>query len=135
MRLDILMPLFHIFTECESLVRKMLVRDPAKRYTLSMVRRHPWMRVEVPQKVLVEEEEQKKKIKEQQQHILHEGGSNAALLAGGHCGGDKLLSKGQQSLNEQVLRVMQSLGIDPSRTTEVIGIYVSFLKKITCIYC
>ena len=32
----------------------------------------------------------------------------------------KLPSKGQQPLNEQVLRVMQSLGIDPTRTTEVI---------------
>ena len=35
---------------------------------------------------------------------------------------EKRPSKGQQPLNEQVLRVMQSLGIDPTRTTEVIKI-------------
>ena len=94
--------------ECESLVRKMLVRDPAKRYTLAMVRKHPWIRVEVPQQVL-DEEEVSSKRKESC------SGTNVYQKS---CYNEKLLSKGQQSLNEQVLRVMQSLGIDPARTTE-----------------
>ena len=34
-------------SECESLVRKMLVRDPAKRYTLKMVRKHVWMQADI----------------------------------------------------------------------------------------
>ena len=39
-------PIFNI-AECESLVRKMLVRDPAKRYTIKMVRKHVWMQADV----------------------------------------------------------------------------------------
>ena len=38
---------FLILTECESLVRKMLVRDPVKRYTLKMVRKHVWMQADI----------------------------------------------------------------------------------------
>ena len=38
--------LFYV-SECESLVRKMLVRDPAKRYTIKMVRKHVWMQADV----------------------------------------------------------------------------------------
>ena len=87
----------------------MLVRDPAKRYTLGMVRKHPWIRVEVPQNVL-DEEEASRKEKES---------CSGATMCQKACSNEKLLSKGQQSLNEQVLRVMQSLGIDPARTSEV----------------
>ena len=39
--------MFLILTECESLVRKMLVRDPVKRYTLKMVRKHVWMQADI----------------------------------------------------------------------------------------
>ena len=71
----------------------MLVRDPAKRYTLAMVCKHPWMRAEVPHKALSE------------QSKSHE----------------KLTSESPEQplkMNDQVLRVMQSLGIDPNRTKE-----------------
>ena len=30
-------------TECETLIRHMLVLDPAKRYTVSQVKQHKWM--------------------------------------------------------------------------------------------
>ena len=38
-------------SDCESLVRKILVRDPARRYTIEAVKRHRWMRAEVPKTV------------------------------------------------------------------------------------
>ena len=105
---------FSIFVDCESLVRKMLVRDPTRRCSLTSVRKHPWMRVEVPQEVLEMEnvnDQQKSKNVERNQGT---GGFVSNNLS------ETIPSKGQQPLNEQVLRVMQSLGIDPTRTTEVI---------------
>ena len=82
----------------------MLVREPSKRYSLAMVQKHHWMQAELPQP------------------------SSAASLAA-------ILSKKvgdiqqicetrkenlkMKKLNDQVLRVMQSLGIDPVRTSEV----------------
>ena len=65
----------------------MLVRDPNKRYTLKMVRRHPWMQADV---------EAAKAAKEY----------------------TKPKTKAPPVINEQILRVMQSLGIDPVRTAE-----------------
>ena len=103
-----------VFVDCESLVRKMLVRDPTRRCSLTSVRKHPWMRVEVPQEVLEMEnvnDQQKSKNVERNQGT---GGFVSNNLS------ETIPSKGQQPLNEQVLRVMQSLGIDPTRTTEVI---------------
>ena len=78
----------------------MLVRDPAKRYTLAMVKKHPWMRAEVPQCVLQEEVLQSK---------------------------ENTPPKSKKPFNEQVLRVMQSLGIDPNRTKEVIDLIYTYL--------
>ena len=45
--MNILIFILFYVTECESLVRKMLVRDPAKRYTIKMVRKHVWMQADV----------------------------------------------------------------------------------------
>ena len=91
----------------------MLVRDPARRCTLATVRKHTWMRVEVPQKVLeLEEINNKQKATSSEVNTCPD---NFTPLYNN----EKLNSKGQQPLNEQVLRVMQSLGIDPTRTTEV----------------
>lgn len=36
------------FTGCESLIRKMLILDPNKRYTVEQIKRHPWMLEEAP---------------------------------------------------------------------------------------
>jgi hypothetical protein len=38
-----------VFSDCESLIRKMLVRDTSKRFTLPMVQKHHWMQAELPQ--------------------------------------------------------------------------------------
>ena len=102
-----------MFTDCESLVRKMLVRDPTRRCSLASVRKHSWMRVEVPQEVLeMENRNEKQKLTNVERNIISESFVSSNT-------NEKVPSKGQQPLNEQVLRVMQSLGIDPTRTTEV----------------
>lgn len=36
------------FAGCESLIRKMLILDPNKRYTVEQIKRHPWMLEEAP---------------------------------------------------------------------------------------
>ena len=69
-----------LISECESLVRKMLVRDPSKRYTLKMVRKHTWMRADI----------------------------KAAESAKNYT---KPTLRPPTVINEQILRVMQSLGI------------------------
>ena len=81
----------------------MLVRDPSKRYSLAMVQKHHWMQTEVPPSsslaaiLLKKQPHDISEISETRKHNLK-----------------------TKKLNEQVLRVMQSLGIDPVRTTEVI---------------
>lgn len=69
--------------DCESLIRKMLVLDPAKRYSISQIKRHRWMLLEVP--VIM----------------------------------PTATSSSNSQHNEQVLRIMQSLGIDGAKTREV----------------
>ena len=71
------------------------------------------MRVEVPQEILEYEN-----LEQAETNGKENLGSEDNFTADDTM--YKLPSKGQQPLNEQVLRVMQSLGIDPTRTTEVI---------------
>jgi len=78
---------FFMSSDCESLVRRMLVLDPLRRYTLQQVKVHPWMQEEVPPAVPLM--------------------SVPPMAEGG-------------TINEQILRLMQSLGIDPARTKESI---------------
>ncbi|CAH1712295.1 serine/threonine-protein kinase SIK2-like [Aphis gossypii] len=39
---------YFMSTGCESLIRKMLILDPNKRYTVEQIKRHPWMLEEAP---------------------------------------------------------------------------------------
>ena len=82
------------------------------------------MRVEVPQDML--ELDNSNPTQNINCTVENEGLDN--LGPSGHIE-QQLPSKGQQPLNEQVLRVMQSLGIDPTRTTEVSldGLFQMFL--------
>ena len=75
--------LLHV-TDCESLIRKMLVLDPSKQYSVEHIKRHRWMVAEAPR-----------------------------LLPS--TGGEQ---HGAEP-NEQILRLMQSLGIDAVKTREV----------------
>ncbi|XP_066602833.1 MAP/microtubule affinity-regulating kinase 3-like isoform X2 [Prorops nasuta] len=76
---------YFMSTDCESLIRKMLVLEPAKRYTIPQIKRHRWM-----------------------------AGSVDTI-----CSAITLrASPSIQEPNEQILRLMHSLGIDISRTRE-----------------
>ncbi|XP_030648574.1 serine/threonine-protein kinase SIK2a [Chanos chanos] len=76
--------------DCEHLIRRMLVLDPAKRLSLSQVREHRWMVQEMPS----------------QRPVLYRQGVPA----------ESKDSVGEHS--EQVLRLMHSLGIDQQKTIE-----------------
>ncbi|XP_046981436.1 serine/threonine-protein kinase SIK1-like [Schistocerca americana] len=73
---------YFMSSDCESLIRKMLVLDPCRRYTVEQIKRHRWMSAEAPR-------------------LLPSG-------AGGT----------SSEPNEQILRLMQSLGIDGNKTRE-----------------
>ncbi|XP_073458523.1 serine/threonine-protein kinase SIK2 [Aquarana catesbeiana] len=74
--------------ECEHLIRRMLVLEPSKRLTIAQIKEHKWMMTEVP---------------------VH----RPVLYAQSH---EKEASIGEH--NEQVLRLMHSLGIDQQKTIE-----------------
>ncbi|KAM6295696.1 serine/threonine-protein kinase SIK2 [Aegotheles albertisi] len=74
--------------ECEHLIRRMLVLDPSKRLTIAQIKEHKWMLVEVPA----------------QRPILYPPGEENEPSIGEY--------------NEQVLRLMHSLGIDQQKTIE-----------------
>jgi len=75
-----------VISECESLIRKMLVVDANKRFSLWQVKRHRWMQAEAPAESAESAEEQDLATTE--------------------------------TANEQILRLMQSLGVDPAKTKE-----------------
>lgn len=91
--MSLLSSLYLIYTvsDCEHLIRKMLVLDPARRLSLSQIKEHRWMVQEVPS----------------QRPVLYRQG----LLCESKSG------LGEHS--EQVLRLMHSLGIDQQKTIEV----------------
>lgn len=86
-------PLIHhldgaaVCTDCEHLIRKMLVLEPSKRLTVEQVKRHRWLQPGLPRSLATPPQDRQAARK-----------------------GD---------LNDQVLRLMHSLGIDPARTKEV----------------
>ncbi|XP_036113508.1 serine/threonine-protein kinase SIK2 [Molossus molossus] len=74
--------------DCEHLIRRMLVLDPSKRLTIAQIKEHKWMLIEVPV----------------QRPILYPQGQENEPSIG--------------EFNEQVLRLMHSLGIDQQKTIE-----------------
>lgn len=80
--------------DCEHLIRRMLVLDPAKRLTIAQIKEHKWMLVEVPV----------------QRPVLYPQGQENEPSIG--------------EFNEQVLRLMHGLGIDQQKTVEVKGLEI-----------
>ncbi|XP_059123848.1 serine/threonine-protein kinase SIK2 isoform X3 [Peromyscus eremicus] len=74
--------------ECEHLIRRMLVLDPSKRLSIAQIKEHKWMLIEVPV----------------QRPILYPQEQENEPSIG--------------EFNEQVLRLMHSLGIDQQKTIE-----------------
>ncbi|XP_045532703.1 serine/threonine-protein kinase SIK2-like isoform X3 [Pieris brassicae] len=79
--------------ECESLIRKMLVLEPMKRYTIEQIKKHRWMSTEPYVVPTISGDPMRSPA-----HVAH-----------------------SHEPNEQVLRLMQSLGIDPIKTKEDVG--------------
>ncbi|XP_039224417.1 serine/threonine-protein kinase SIK1 [Crotalus tigris] len=75
--------------DCEMLIRRMLVVDPTKRITIAQIKQHKWMQGD---------------LSLQQQHSLSFSMQNYNSNLGDY--------------NEQVLGIMQTLGIDRQRTIE-----------------
>ncbi|XP_070808483.1 serine/threonine-protein kinase SIK2 [Pituophis catenifer annectens] len=74
--------------ECEHLIRRMLVLDPSKRLSIAQIKEHKWMLMEVPV---------------QRPALYSQGQENGPPIG---------------EYNEQVLRLMHSLGIDQQKTIE-----------------
>jgi len=90
--------------DCESLVRKMLVKDPARRFTIDQVKRHRWMQADGPPRLLPAPGYPAVPPSQTKQYL-----------------DPGLVPDPPSEPNEQVLRLMASLGIDSSRTREVCG--------------
>ncbi|XP_055389182.1 serine/threonine-protein kinase par-1 isoform X3 [Condylostylus longicornis] len=81
---------FFMSSDCENLIRKMLVLDPTRRYTIEQIKRHRWMMAEVMETPVVSE------------------------ISATHPGGTSLVEP-----NEDILRIMaEFVGIDPLKTRE-----------------
>lgn len=77
-------------SDCENLIRKMLVLQPCKRISIEQIKRHRWMMLEP---------------------MLDEMPA-LNTIPNGICG------TAASEPNDQILRIMQNLGIDASRTRE-----------------
>lgn len=88
-------------SECESLVRKMLVLDPERRYTIDMIKKHSWMQAEVP-------------ANEKARHEAAAKDAGSPSLPGALTG-----RKCDTPLNESVLKLIKAIGLDPNITREV----------------
>lgn len=78
-----------LYTDCEHLIRRMLVLDPSKRLSIGQIKEHKWMVMEVPV----------------QRPMLYQQTAEGQAGVGEY--------------SEQVLRLMHSLGIDQHKTVEV----------------
>ncbi|EGW13788.1 Serine/threonine-protein kinase SIK1 [Cricetulus griseus] len=80
---------FFMSQDCETLIRRMLVVDPAKRITIAQIRQHRWMQAD---------------------HTLLQQDDPTYSMQG--------YTSNLGDYNEQVLGIMQALGIDRQRTVE-----------------
>lgn len=96
-----LITLIFASTDCESLIRKMLVLDPLRRYTIEQIKRHRWMTIEVMEPIEVESSS---------------GGTSSV------------------EPNEQILKLMTTLGIDAQKTRESLKVSLYFITSIKCLY-
>lgn len=94
------MPSVNIFvSDCEHLIRRMLVRDPEKRYTVEQIKKHRWLLADGPLKPI---------------NSLPAFHTNTADITNGSSNPD-------ECYNEQVLRLMDQIGIERQKTIEVIA--------------
>ncbi|XP_074652797.1 serine/threonine-protein kinase SIK2-like [Tubulanus polymorphus] len=85
---------YFMSTDCENLIRKMLVLDSNKRYTMAQVKKHKWMSMDGGEPKI----------------------NNTPVI----CPSKSVSSGKVCEYNEQVLRLMHSLGIDQQKTIEAL---------------
>lgn len=88
-------------TDCESLIRKMLVLDPHRRYTIEQIKHHRWMMIEVMDPISLACDNQN---------------------VSARCGTTTT------EPNEQILRLMAGLGIDTQKTCDSLKVGVFQLR-------
>jgi len=82
----------------------MLVLDPKKRYTIEQIRRHRWMKAGDEET----SEQHHHHHQQQQQQVASSSSSSSSLHSG-------------SEYDEQILKLMHALGIEPCKTVEVLG--------------
>ncbi|XP_016296737.1 serine/threonine-protein kinase SIK1-like [Sinocyclocheilus anshuiensis] len=92
---------FFMSQECESLIRRMLTVDPAKRFSVAQIKQHRWMQAD-------------------HSAICQSLSSSSCLEA-------------QETYNEAVLSIMQTVGIDRKKTIE--SLQNSSFNHFSAIYC
>ena len=89
-----------MLSDCEQLIRRMLVLEPRRRYTINQVRQHKWM-----------------KMGEGRPDPIP--GVQVYPTPPAPTFPTQLNTKITPELNDQILRLMQQLGIDQQKTIEV----------------
>ncbi|XP_052403044.1 serine/threonine-protein kinase SIK1-like [Carassius gibelio] len=92
---------FFMSQDCESLIRRMLAVDPAKRFSVAQIKQHRWMQAD-------------------HSAICQSISSSSCLEA-------------QETYNEAVLSIMETVGIDRKRTIE--SLQNSSFNHFSAIYC
>jgi len=81
----------------------MLVLDPKKRYSIEQIRRHRWMKVARADDAASTDQQQ------QQQQQQRQPVTSSSSITSLQCG----------EYDEQILKLMHTLGIEPCKTIEV----------------
>jgi serine/threonine protein kinase len=89
--------IYDLFSDCEHLIRRMLTLDPLKRYTIDQIKRHKWMQA---------------------------ADVNVRTLP---IPNPLSVVDTTNEPCQQILKLMQSLGIDANRTKEVSGVFSTFV--------
>ncbi|ESN99263.1 hypothetical protein HELRODRAFT_67067, partial [Helobdella robusta] len=102
---------YFMSTDCENLIKKILVVDPKRRYTISQIKKHKWMT-------------SKETLEPPKTSLLTEG-----------CP----IKRGAREMDECALKLMQNLGMDRAKITEAVrsdafnhysAIYFLLLEKL-----
>uniref|UniRef100_A0A182QAS4 non-specific serine/threonine protein kinase n=1 Tax=Anopheles farauti TaxID=69004 RepID=A0A182QAS4_9DIPT len=88
---------FFMSSDCESLIRKMLVLDPSRRFSIDQIKRHRWMMVEIIDTPKISS------------IVINGSVSEVSAL--------------ETEPNEQILKIMQNLGIDILKTRESLKLH------------
>ena len=103
-------------SDCEHLIRRMLVLDPKKRYTIEQIRRHRWMR---PPPVSDDSPAATEPQQQQQQQQPPPPPPPSSSSSSSLSSSASLHSAGAGEYDEQILKLMHTLGIEPCKTVEV----------------